>query len=80
MFAPGYNVGLLDQEPELDPDKTVLGGKGAKEVVAVLDRYNEINDAFGLPEVYENQDKMEALMNEQAKLQDEIDAVSGTGN
>ena len=78
VFAPGYTVGLLEQEPELDPDKTVLDvvKEGVKEVVAVLDRYNEINDAFGLPEVYENPDKMEALMNEQAKLQDEIDAVN----
>ena len=78
VFAPGYTVGLLDQEPELDPDKTVLEvvKEGVKEVVAVLDRYNEINEAFGLPEVYENPDKMEALMNEQAKLQDEIDAVN----
>jgi ATP-binding cassette ChvD family protein len=69
---------LLDQEPDLDPDKTVLDvvKEGVKEVVAVLDRYNEINDAFGLPEVYENPDKMEALMNEQAKLQDQIDAVN----
>jgi len=78
VFAPGYTVGLLEQEPELDLDKTVLDvvKEGVKEVVAVLDRYNEINDAFGLPEVYENPDKMEALMNEQAKLQDEIDAVN----
>ena len=78
VFAPGYTVGLLDQEPDLDPDKTVLDvvKEGVKEVVAVLDRYNEINDAFGLPEVYENTDKMEALMNEQAKLQDQIDAVN----
>jgi len=78
VFAPGYTVGLLDQEPDLDPDKTVLDvvKEGVKEVVAVLDRYNEINDAFGLPEVYENPDKMEALMNEQAKLQDQIDAVN----
>ncbi len=78
VFAPGYTVGLLDQEPELDPDKTVLEvvKEGVREVVAVLERYNEINEAFGLPEVYENPDKMEALMNEQAKLQDEIDAVN----
>ncbi len=78
VFAPGYTVGLLAQEPELDPDKTILEvvKEGVKEVVAVLDRYNEINEAFGLPEVYENPDKMEALMNEQAKLQDEIDAVN----
>ena len=78
VFALGFTVGLLDQEPELDPDKTVLEvvKEGVKEVVAVLDRYNEINEAFGLPEVYENPDKMEALMNEQAKLQDEIDAIN----
>ena len=78
VFAPGYTVGMLAQEPDIDPDKTVLDvvKEGVKDVVAVLDRYNEINDAFGLPEVYENPDKMEALMNEQAKLQDQIDAVN----
>ena len=76
VFSPGYKVGLLEQEPELDPDKTVLEvvREGVSEVVAVLDEYNEINDKFALPEVYENPDKMQQLMDRQAKLQDQIDA------
>ncbi|MBT8320607.1 MAG: ATP-binding cassette domain-containing protein, partial [Eudoraea sp.] len=76
VFSPGYHVGMLEQEPELDPEKTVLDvvKEGVAETVAVLDEYNKINDMFGLPEVYEDPDKMEKLMNQQAKLQDQIDA------
>ncbi|AXT59443.1 energy-dependent translational throttle protein EttA [Aquimarina sp. AD10] len=76
VFAPGYTVGLLEQEPQLDPDKTVLEvvKEGVAETVAVLDEYNKINDMFGLPEVYENPDKMQELMDKQANLQDQIDA------
>ena len=77
VFSPGYKVGLLEQEPELDPDKTVMEvvKEGVAEIVAVLDQYNAINDQFGLPEVYENPDKMQQLMDKQAKLQDQIDAM-----
>ncbi|WP_103863951.1 energy-dependent translational throttle protein EttA [Aquimarina sp. I32.4] len=76
VFASGYTVGLLEQEPQLDPDKTVLEvvKEGVAETVAVLDEYNKINDMFGLPEVYENPDKMQELMDKQANLQDQIDA------
>ncbi len=76
VFAPGYKVGMLEQEPQLDPDKTVIEvvKEGVAETVAILDQYNEINEQFGLPEVYENPDKMEQLMEKQAKLQDQIDA------
>ncbi|TPN88733.1 energy-dependent translational throttle protein EttA [Aquimarina algicola] len=76
VFSPGYTVGLLEQEPQLDPDKTVLEvvKEGVSETVAVLDEYNKINDMFALPEVYENADKMQELMDKQAKLQDQIDA------
>ncbi|WP_103068100.1 energy-dependent translational throttle protein EttA [Aquimarina sediminis] len=76
VFAPGYSVGLLEQEPKLDPEKTVLDvvKEGVAETVAVLDEYNKINDMFGLPEVYENPDKMQELMDKQANLQDQIDA------
>ncbi|WP_025665596.1 energy-dependent translational throttle protein EttA [Aquimarina megaterium] len=76
VFAPGYTVGLLEQEPKLDPEKTVLEvvKEGVAETVAVLDEYNKINDMFGLPEVYENPDKMQELMDKQANLQDQIDA------
>ncbi|WP_106793018.1 energy-dependent translational throttle protein EttA [Aquimarina sp. Aq78] len=76
VFAPGYTVGLLEQEPKLDPEKTVLEvvKEGVAETVAILDEYNKINDMFGLPEVYENPDKMQELMDKQANLQDQIDA------
>ncbi|MDG4946635.1 energy-dependent translational throttle protein EttA [Weeksellaceae bacterium KMM 9713] len=75
-FQPGYSVGYLEQEPKLDESKTVLEvvKEGVQEIVDVLDEYNKINDMFGLPEVYENPEKMEELMNKQAKLQDQIDA------
>ena len=76
VFAPGYSVGLLEQEPQLDEDKTVLEvvKEGAAETVAILDEYNKINDMFGLPEVYEDEEKMQKLMDKQAELQDKIDA------
>ena len=76
VFSPGYSVGYLEQEPQLDPNKTVLEvvKEGVAETVAVLDEYNKINDMFGLPEVYEDADKMQKLMDKQAELQDKIDA------
>ncbi|WP_026451937.1 energy-dependent translational throttle protein EttA [Aequorivita capsosiphonis] len=78
VFAPGYTVGYLEQEPKLDETKTVLEvvKEGVQEVVDVLDEYNKINDMFGLPEVYENAAKMDELMDKQAKLQDKIDATN----
>ncbi|MDT0642931.1 energy-dependent translational throttle protein EttA [Zunongwangia sp. F363] len=76
VFSPGYSVGYLEQEPKLDDEKTVLEvvKEGVAETVAVLDEYNKINDMFGLPEVYEDADKMQKLMDKQAELQDKIDA------
>ncbi len=76
VFSPGYHVGYLEQEPQLDENKTVLEvvKEGVAETVAILDEYNKINDMFGLPEVYENPDKMQKLMDKQAELQDKIDA------
>lgn len=76
VFSPGYNVGYLEQEPELDDNKTILEvvKEGVAETVAILDEYNKINDMFGLPEVYEDADKMQKLMDKQAALQDKIDA------
>ncbi|AVI51635.1 energy-dependent translational throttle protein EttA [Pukyongia salina] len=76
VFAPGYTVGYLEQEPQLDESKTVIEivKEGVADVVGILDEYNKINDMFGLPEVYENPDKMQELMDKQAKLQDQIDA------
>ena len=78
VFSPGYNVGYLEQEPQLEAGKTVLDivKEGAAETVAVLDEYNKINDMFGLPEVYENPDKMDQLMARQSELQDKIDATN----
>jgi sulfate-transporting ATPase len=77
-FSPGYNVGYLEQEPQLDPEKTVIEivKEGVAETVAILDEYNKINDMFGLEEVYSDADKMEKLMNQQAELQDKIDAAN----
>ncbi|TBV26803.1 energy-dependent translational throttle protein EttA [Meridianimaribacter sp. CL38] len=76
VFSPGYSVGYLEQEPQLDDEKTVMEvvREGAAETVAILDEYNKINDMFGLEEVYSNPEKMEKLMNRQAELQDQIDA------
>ncbi|MCK0189021.1 energy-dependent translational throttle protein EttA [Arenibacter sp. F20364] len=78
VFSPGYKVGYLEQEPELDENKTVLEvvKEGVAETVAILDEYNKINDMFGLPEVYEDADKMQKLMDKQAELQDRIDATN----
>ena len=78
VFSPGYNVGYLEQEPKLDENKTVLEivKEGVAETVAILDEYNKINDMFGLPEVYEDADKMQKLMDQQAVLQDKIDAAN----
>jgi ATP-binding cassette ChvD family protein len=78
VFSPGYKVGYLEQEPQLDENKTVLEvvKEGVADTVAILDEYNKINDMFGLPEVYEDADKMQKLMDKQAELQDKIDATN----
>ncbi len=76
VFQPGYTVGYLEQEPQLDDSKTVIEivKEGVAETVALLEEFNKINDMFGLPEVYEDADKMQKLMDRQADLQDKIDA------
>ena len=76
IFSQDYSVGYLEQEPQLDEEKTVLEvvKEGVADTVAILDEYNKINDMFGLEEVYSDPDKMEKLMNKQAELQDKIDA------
>ena len=76
VFSQDYSVGYLEQEPKLDPEKTVIEvvKEGVSEIVAILDEYNSINDMFGLEEVYSNADKMQKLMDRQAELQDQIDA------
>ncbi len=77
VFQPGYSVGYLEQDPQLDDSKTVIEivREGVAETMAVLDEFNKINDMFGLPEVYEDADKMQQLMDRQADLQDKIDAL-----
>lgn len=79
VFSPGYSVGLLEQEPQLDPEKTVreVVEEGCAEIISVLKEYEEINESFGLPEVYEDADKMDKLMARQGELQDKIDAMGG---
>jgi sulfate-transporting ATPase len=76
-FSDGYKVGYLEQEPKLDESKTVIEivKEGMQEAVDALAEYNSINDAFGLPENYENTDKMEALMKQQGVLQDKVESL-----
>ena len=76
VFAPGYTVGYLAQEPLLDVQKTVLEvvEEGVASTTAILKEYEEINEKFGLPEVYENADEMDKLLARQGELQDQIDA------
>ena len=77
VFSPGYTVGYLPQDPHLDDDKTVLEivKEGVQPVVDALAEYEEINNKFGLPEYYENEDKMNELFARQAELQDVLDAT-----
>ena len=77
VFAPGYSVGYLEQDPLLNDDKTVkeVVMEGVQPVVDALTEYEEINQKFGLPEYYEDADKMDALFARQAELQDIIDAT-----
>jgi sulfate-transporting ATPase len=78
VFSPGYSVGYLAQEPVLDPDKTVrqIAEEGVKEITDLLKEYEEINEKFGLPEVYEDADAMDKLLTRQGELQDRIDATN----
>ena len=77
VFAPGYSVGYLPQDPQLDPTKTVkeVVMEGVQPVVDALNEYEAINQKFGLPEYYEDEDKMNQLFARQAELQDVIDAT-----
>ena len=77
VFSPGYSVGYLEQEPELDDSKTVkeIIQEGVQETVDVLKEYEEINNQFMDPEVLEDPDKMEKLMDRQSKVQEKIDAL-----
>ena len=77
VFSPGYSVGYLAQEPHLDDEKTVkeVVMEGVQSIVDTLAEYEEINNKFGLPEYYEDSEKMDALFARQAELQDIIDAT-----
>ena len=77
VFSPGYSVGYLEQDPKLEPGKTVkeIVQEGVQEIVDTLKEYEEVNEKFGDPEVLEDPDKMDALINRQAELQDKIDAT-----
>lgn len=73
----GFSVGYLEQDPKLDPTKTVkeIVQEGVQPILDILKEYEEINEKFGLPENYEDPDKMDALMSRQGELQDKIDAT-----
>ena len=72
-----FSVGYLEQDPRLDPDKTVIEivREGVQSVMDLLAEYEEINLKFGLPEYYEDEDRMNSLFARQAELQDKLDAV-----
>ena len=76
VFSPGYTVGYLEQDPKLDPEKTVkeVVQEGVQPILDLLAEYEEVNMKFGDPEVLDDPDKMDALMARQAELQDKIDA------
>ena len=77
VWSPGYSVGYLPQDPKLQDGKTVMDcvKEGVQATVDALAEYEEINQKFGLPEYYENEDKMNRLFARQAELQDIIDAT-----
>jgi sulfate-transporting ATPase len=77
VFSPGYSVGYLEQEPQLDETKTVMEivREGAQEVMDVLKEYEDINNKFMDAEILENPDKMEKLIARQAVVQEKIDAL-----
>jgi len=77
VFSPGYSVGYLEQDPQLESGKTVkeIVQEGVQGIVDVLKEYEEVNERFGDPEILEDPDKMDALIARQAELQDKIDAT-----
>jgi sulfate-transporting ATPase len=78
VFSPGYSVGLLEQEPHLDPDKTVLEvvKEGVAEVVDLLQEFEDINLKFGEPEILENPDAMDKLIEKQGEVQEKLDQLN----
>ncbi len=77
VFSPGYSVGYLEQEPKLDPDKTVIEvvREGVQPIMDLLAEFDKVNEAFADPDVLEDPDKMDALIARQAELQDKLDAA-----
>ena len=77
VFSPGYSVGYLEQDPQLDPDKTVIEvvREGVRPVMDLLAEFDRVNEAFGDPDVLEDPDRMDALIARQAELQDALDAA-----
>ena len=77
VFSPGFSVGMLEQEPALDPDKTVIEvvKEGAKEINTLLKEYEEVNAKFAEPEVLEDPDKMNKLIERQGEIQEKLDAT-----
>ncbi len=77
VFSPGYSVGYLEQEPKLDPDKTVIEvvREGVQPITDLLAEFDKVNEAFADPDVLEDPDKMDALIARQAELQDKLDAA-----
>ena len=78
VFSPGYSVGMLEQEPQLDLNKTVkqVVEEGAKETVDLLNKFEEINAKFGDPEILDDPDKMNKLIEEQGKVQEKLDHIN----
>ena len=77
VWSPGYTVGYLEQDPQLDPNKTVKENvmEGVQYIYDAINEYNEINEKFGLPEYYEDPDKMDKLFQRQGEVQDIIDST-----
>lgn len=77
VFSPGYSVGYLEQDPKLDPDKTVkeIVQEGMQHIIDMLAEFEKVNESFGDPEVLDDPDKMDQLINRQGELQDQLDAT-----
>ncbi len=77
VFSPGYSVGYLEQDPQLDPGKTVIEvvREGVQPIMDLLAEFDKVNERFADPDVLEDPDKMEALIARQAELQDKLDAA-----
>ena len=77
VFSPGYSVGYLEQDPKLDPEKTVkeVVQEGMQHVLDLLAEFDKVNESFGDPDVLEDPDKMDKLIARQAELQDKLDAA-----